>query len=147
MSTDVILRSIDDTKRLAKALADLKLTGSVWLSGDLGAGKTTLTRYWLQHLGHTGSVKSPTYTLVEPYAIDGKAVYHADLYRLQDPEELEYMGFFDYFLEPNALLIIEWASRAKGILPTPIATLCITQRENDERLVQITGIDVSLSDD
>lgn len=146
MSTDIILRSVDDTKRLAKVLADLKLTGSVWLSGDLGAGKTTLTRYWLQHLGHMGSVKSPTYTLVEPYVIDKKPVYHADLYRLQDPQELEYMGFFEYFLEP-ALMIIEWASRAEGLLPTPIATICITQQENDARLVQITGVDVSLNDD
>ena len=68
-SITLTLYSEADTQRLAQKLADLDLSGSVWLSGDLGAGKTTLTRYWLQALGHQGAVKSPTYTLVEPYGI------------------------------------------------------------------------------
>lgn len=136
-----------DTQRLAAQLAALPLTGSVWLAGDLGAGKTTLTRYWLQALGHAGAVKSPTYTLVEPYSIeqkDGsiKPVYHADLYRLQDPEELSFIGFDEYLDEPNALVVIEWASRADSYLPPPTLFIDMTQatstdKDNESRQVEL----------
>ena len=113
------------------------MTGSVWLAGDLGAGKTTLARYWLRALGHTGAVKSPTYTLVEPYRIEqnngtDKPVYHADLYRLQDPEELSFIGFDEYLDEPDSLVIIEWASRAEGYLPMPTLFIDMTQVESDD---------------
>ncbi|MEC5210851.1 tRNA threonylcarbamoyladenosine biosynthesis protein TsaE [Psychrobacter sp. PL15] len=133
-SITLVLTSEADTQRLAQQLATLPLSGSVWLSGDLGVGKTTLTRYWLQALGHIGTVKSPTYTLVEPYYIqqnDGmsKPVYHADLYRLQDPEELSFIGFDEYLDEPDALIIIEWASRADSYLPPP--TLFIDMIQGD----------------
>ena len=154
------LYSEDDTQRFAKQLAALPLTGSVWLAGDLGAGKTTLTRYWLQALGHKGAVKSPTYTLVEPYSITQdngttKPVYHADLYRLQDPEELSFIGFDEYLDEPNALVIIEWASRANSYLPQPTVFIDMTQSDSndDKESRQITirlskagqaqGLDVS----
>lgn len=141
-SQTVSLRSEKDTQVLAEQLAALALSGSVWLSGDLGAGKTTLTRYWLQALGHKEVVKSPTYTLVEPYQIkqdDGtyKPVYHADLYRLQDPEELSFIGFDEYLDEPNALVIIEWASRADSYLPPPTLFIDITQGENQWRQVEL----------
>ncbi len=137
-----ILCSEIDTQRLAEQLAILPLSGSVWLSGDLGAGKTTLTRYWLQALGHSGAVKSPTYTLVEPYSVqqpDGtvKPVYHADLYRLQDPEELSFIGFDEYLDEPNALVIIEWASRADNYLPPPTLFIDITQGDSEARQVEL----------
>ena len=133
------LYSEDDTQRFAKQLAALPLTGSVWLAGDLGAGKTTLTRYWLQALGHKGAVKSPTYTLVEPYSITQdngttKPVYHADLSRLQDPEELSFIGFDEYLDEPNALVIIEWASRAHSYLPPPTMFIDMIQsNSNDDK--------------
>ena len=134
----LILNSEQDTQLLAEQLAALPLTGSVWLAGDLGAGKTTLTRYWLHALGHTGAVKSPTYTLVEPYSIEQnngttKPVYHADLYRLQDPEELSFIGFDEYLNEPEALVIIEWASRADGYLPSPTLFIDMTQVESDDK--------------
>ncbi len=144
----LILNSEQDTQLLAKKLAALPLTGSVWLAGNLGAGKTTLTRYWLQALGHKGAVKSPTYTLVEPYHIlqeSGmtKPVYHADLYRLQDPEELSFIGFDEYLDEPNALVIIEWASRADSYLPTPTLFIDITQHTNDNQ--EFRQVEIRLS--
>lgn len=146
MNNTIILKTESDTQALAQQLAAMNLSGSVWLSGDLGAGKTTLTRYWLQAMGHTGAVKSPTFTLVELYQIaqsDGnvKLVYHADLYRLQDPEELELMGFYEYFDEPNVLVIIEWASRAEDYLPKPNVLIEIKRLENDDRQVCLQILD------
>ena len=126
------LANEQDTQKLAQKLAQNIAQGVIYLIGDLGAGKTTLTRYWLQSLGHQGAVKSPTYTLVEPYHIQQengsiKPVYHADLYRLQDPEELSFIGFDEYLDEPNALVIIEWASRADSYLPPPAIFIDMTQ--------------------
>ncbi|WP_201579433.1 tRNA (adenosine(37)-N6)-threonylcarbamoyltransferase complex ATPase subunit type 1 TsaE [Psychrobacter sp. Pi2-52] len=146
----LILSSEQDTQALAEQLATLSLTGSVWLAGDLGAGKTTLTRYWLQALGHTGAVKSPTYTLVEPYSIqrkDGsiKPVYHADLYRLQDPEELSFIGFDEYLDEPEALVIIEWASRADSYLPPPTLFIDMIQNVSDDNDTEARQVQLRVS--
>jgi tRNA threonylcarbamoyladenosine biosynthesis protein TsaE len=118
------LRDDTATEQLGATLAGRVPSGVVWLQGDLGAGKTTLVRGWLRALGHVGAVKSPTYTIVEPYQLNGMAVYHFDLYRLTDPEELEMIGGRDYF-DHDALCLVEWPQRAGAALPAPTLTVTL----------------------
>jgi tRNA threonylcarbamoyladenosine biosynthesis protein TsaE len=101
-------------EQLAKLLPK---TAVVFLEGDLGAGKTTLVRGVLRGLGWKGNVKSPTYTIVEPYELDGVNLYHFDLYRLADAEELEYLGLREML--DHGMLFFEWPERGVGFLPEP----------------------------
>lgn len=109
------------TQTLGAALARTLTPGlKIYLHGELGAGKTSLTRALLQAAGHTGRVKSPTYTLVEPYAINIQntplSLMHFDLYRMGSPEEFIEAGFREYF-DSDHLCVVEWPEQAEGLLP------------------------------
>ena len=142
-----------DTASLAKQLAasfGQSLTGkpsshlNIALEGDLGAGKTTFARYLIQALGHEGKVKSPTYTLCEPYPLQLKGqaitVHHFDLYRMRDPLEWQEAGFAEHFDMPG-ICIIEWPEKAEGTLPKfDIQIQLAAGADENERAIQIHAL-------
>lgn len=109
----------------------------IYLRGELGAGKTTWVRGFLRGLGYEKLVKSPTYTLVELYEIQSKKIYHFDLYRLTDPNELEYLGVRDYFIS-ETICLVEWPERAPAISPHPDLKISI-ETTIDGRVVTIVA--------
>ena len=146
-SCKLSLSNEQDTEKFAQKLVQHIAEGVIYLIGDLGAGKTTLTRYWLQNLGHQGAVKSPTYTLVEPYTIHGKEVFHFDLYRLNDPYELELMGIRDYLDVPNALFLFEWPSKGGDEIPQADHVITILKTEDETaREVTVESVSATLID-
>lgn len=117
---------------------------NISLEGDLGAGKTTFARYLIQGMGHAGKVKSPTYTLCEPYPlqIDNKAftAHHFDLYRMKDPLEWQEAGFGEYFDVPGFCLI-EWPEKAEGTLPAFDIQISLSAgAQDDERKIHINAM-------
>ena len=136
------IKDEEHTKKLGEVLARVlpsfsrrvKRAACVFLEGDLGAGKTTLSRGFIRALGYEGLVKSPTYTLVEPYQIKELNIFHFDLYRLLDPEELEFMGVRDYFAKIGVCLV-EWPEKACGLLPDPDVSVTLSYADGSRNAV------------
>ena len=142
------LKDESETLALAAKLAQqvLKIfsTGGqsnfiIYLQGELGAGKTCFARGFLRGLGYKDKVKSPTYTVIEPYPLNDLTVYHMDLYRLADPEELEYLGVRD-MTGNNTILLIEWPERGQGVLPTADLSVHLQHSEQSQE----TGRQINL---
>ena len=127
-------------RQLAKQVGERGQGAVIFLEGELGMGKTTLSRGLIRGLGHEGAVKSPTYTLVEPYEHLVPVTYHFDLYRLGDPEELEYMGIRDYF-QSGRICLIEWAERGRGVLPEADLVVRLEKMEAGRQARLIAGTD------
>lgn len=145
----LITRSADQTRAfgaaMGEAIRDAKFERAIViaLNGELGAGKTTLVNGFMRALGVSGAVRSPTYTLIEPYEFAGRVVYHLDLYRLADPSELEMLAPRD-LLEPRAVLLVEWAERAGAALPHADLTIELAYPKNQtefemntQRVIQV----------
>ena len=129
----------DDTHQFGALLGKhLSVPLVCYLRGDLGVGKTRLVRAVIQSLGYDGNVKSPTYTLVEPYQLQGVNIYHFDLYRISDPEELDFLGIRDYF-DHQSISFIEWPDKGKGWLNAADLSILL-EFNGDGRKIQLSGL-------
>jgi len=140
LSNTVLNRYLPDESATIALGAELLevLAGApvVFLYGQLGAGKTTLVRGILRALGHNGSVKSPTYTLLEPYDVAGRTIYHFDLYRIGGAEELDFIGI-DELMDADAIKLVEWPERGAGRLPEPDVVIRLSL-EGEGRRVEVS---------
>ncbi|NOQ15370.1 MAG: tRNA (adenosine(37)-N6)-threonylcarbamoyltransferase complex ATPase subunit type 1 TsaE [Methyloprofundus sp.] len=130
-----LLDTAEDTEAFgAKLFQVLPEKCIIFLIGDLGAGKTTLVRGFMRAAGHTGAVKSPTYNIVEEYKLNKRLFFHFDLYRLVDPEELEWIGIGDY-LQEQGICFIEWPEKGEGYLGSADVILAMTTTDKGRKLV------------
>ena len=143
MKNKLTLSSLEDTKKLGQELAKeiLKRKGEaafvVFLYGDLGTGKTTLVKEIIFALGVKEKVKSPTFTIIEPYELNNENIYHVDLYRIIDPSELEIIGLREYLNESNAIIFIEWPEKSYGYLKKFDLKISLKHLSENERKCRI----------
>ena len=143
MKNKLTLSSLEDTKKLGQELAKeiLKRKGEaafvVFLDGDLGTGKTTLVKEIIFALGVKEKVKSPTFTIIEPYEFNNENIYHVDLYRIIDPSELEIIGLREYLNESNAIIFIEWPEKSYGYLKKFDLKISLKHLSENERKCRI----------
>lgn len=141
MSMRFFLRDEAQTRHFGTLLAAFRPgRAMIYLTGDLGAGKTTLSRGFIQACGHVGQVKSPTYTLMESYVLPEVTIHHLDLYRLSDPEELEYLGV-DELDRPGTIVLVEWPQRGLGVLPQASLTLQLAHLDHAREVTAIAHND------
>ena len=130
-----IVEDAESMLNLAGLLAcEMEAPLVIYLEGDLGAGKTTFVQGIMQNLGYKDEITSPTFTFVEPYSLDHFSLYHFDLYRIKNQSEIEDIGIRDYFSD-DSICIIEWASKAQDILPTPNFLLKFNYHKENQRTV------------
>ena len=143
MNKKLTLRSLEDTKNLgqeiAKEIVERKDKSAfiVFLDGDLGTGKTTLVKEIIFALGIKEKVKSPTFTIIEPYELNDKNIYHIDLYRINDPSELEIIGLREYLNESEAIIFIEWPEKSFGFLKKFDLKISLKHSSEKERKCKI----------
>ena len=143
MKNKLTLSSLEDTKKLGQELAKeiLKRKGEaafvVFLDCDLGTGKTTLVKEIIFALGVKEKVKSPTFTIIEPYELNNENIYHVDLYRIIDPSELEIIGLREYLNESNAIIFIEWPEKSYGYLKKFDLKISLKHLSENERKCRI----------
>ena len=143
MKNKLTLSCLEDTKKLGQELAKeiLKRKGEaafvVFLDGDLGTGKTTLVKEIIFALGVKEKVKSPTFTIIEPYELNNENIYHVDLYRIIDPSELEIIGLREYLNESNAIIFIEWPEKSYGYLKKFDLKISLKHLSENERKCRI----------
>lgn len=128
------LEMLSLAKRIAQPILKKHHNLLIFLYGELGVGKTTLTRGILQGLGYSKKVKSPTYTLIESYDINDRSLFHFDLYRLKDPHELKEIGLQEYLSLPAAICIMEWPENGFPLLPSPDLAFHIVFKGSDREL-------------
>jgi len=143
MNKKLTLRSLEDTKNLGQEIAKEivkrkdKSAFIVFLDGDLGTGKTTLVKEIIFALGIKEKVKSPTFTIIEPYELNDKNIYHIDLYRINDPSELEIIGLREYLNESEAIIFIEWPEKSFGFLKKFDLKISLKHSSEKERKCKI----------